>query len=550
MIRWLISGVGASAIGAGIVFTNRNTANAGHCYETSGCNDAFVFARRKAEVLVARKMIECGAPGLSITVHRDGRQVWSTGVGMADVENMVPMTGDCVLRVASISKPLTMAAVARAVDSRQLDMSAPVQQYLPDYPRPQWQGRAQQVSTDQLVTCRSGIRHYDTRGQYEEKRIRDKQRKQEARSRRLERIFGEGTSRAKSSAPCENEDDSADDYPPPGEFLLSEQFGSVSEALELFRSDELVSQPGSRFHYSTHGWTLVSAVLESAVGTTFERIMTRLFRDLAMTSTCLDRHANLIPRRGRYYVRDKTGSLRNAPYVDTSYKWAGGGVLSTTADLCRFADVVLYSWQCGGDSTGSIDGEDRTDGDDKRSAASRVDSNYCSINGSNSGNYSTSTSNSIVSDCNSQNSNSSTTNNGSDVCDSSTEYVSNSSVIQAAPRSYLSRDTARWMWRAEEQEPDSSGAQYRYARGWFISEPLTEFAPTPLALPPRNAPLSAQHTGGAVGCSSVLMVLPSSENGVVGQVCGVTVAIIVNLQGVGLLQLATQIAQLFSSSST
>lgn len=49
----------------------------------------------------------------------------------------------------------------------------------------------------------------------------------------------------------------------------------------------------------------------------------------------------------RLYRRNrKTKKLENAPYVDVSNKWAGGGFLSTVGDLVKFADAMLYSYQC------------------------------------------------------------------------------------------------------------------------------------------------------------------------------------------------------------
>ena len=48
----------------------------------------------------------------------------------------------------------------------------------------------------------------------------------------------------------------------------------------------------------------------------------------------------------RYYIRDpKSGQLKNAPYVDNSCKWAGGGILSTTGDLLKFGNAMLFSYQ-------------------------------------------------------------------------------------------------------------------------------------------------------------------------------------------------------------
>jgi hypothetical protein len=47
----------------------------------------------------------------------------------------------------------------------------------------------------------------------------------------------------------------------------------------------------------------------------------------------------------RFYMRSKSHKLINAPHVDNSYKWAGGGVLSTVSDLLSFGNAILYSYQ-------------------------------------------------------------------------------------------------------------------------------------------------------------------------------------------------------------
>ncbi|CAG2120038.1 unnamed protein product, partial [Medioppia subpectinata] len=44
---------------------------------------------------------------------------------------------------------------------------------------------------------------------------------------------------------------------------------------------------------------------------------------------------------------EKTGRIQNAPYVDNSYKWAGGGLLSNVEDLLKFGNIMLYSFKGG-----------------------------------------------------------------------------------------------------------------------------------------------------------------------------------------------------------
>ena len=48
----------------------------------------------------------------------------------------------------------------------------------------------------------------------------------------------------------------------------------------------------------------------------------------------------------RGYSYNKNGRLENTPYVDLSYKWAGGGYLSTVGDIIKFGNAMLYSYQC------------------------------------------------------------------------------------------------------------------------------------------------------------------------------------------------------------
>lgn len=57
--------------------------------------------------------------------------------------------------------------------------------------------------------------------------------------------------------------------------------------------------PDSQFLYTSHGWTLVSAVVEKAAGKTFEKYLTQTLDELGMTNTYLEYNAPIIPNRGR-----------------------------------------------------------------------------------------------------------------------------------------------------------------------------------------------------------------------------------------------------------
>ena len=57
---------------------------------------------------------------------------------------------------------------------------------------------------------------------------------------------------------------------------------------------------GQKFHYTTHAWTLISAVIESASGKNFLDYMDEnVFQPLGMTSTFPEVHTTLLYGRSR-----------------------------------------------------------------------------------------------------------------------------------------------------------------------------------------------------------------------------------------------------------
>ena len=105
-------------------------------------------SRRLARALVAGDNL----PGLSVAVAVDGEIVWAEGFGWADVESRTPVTPLTRFRLGALSKPLTAVAAALLHDRGRLDLDAPVQRYVPAYPRKQWT-----VTTRQLMGDVAGV---------------------------------------------------------------------------------------------------------------------------------------------------------------------------------------------------------------------------------------------------------------------------------------------------------------------------------------------------------------------------------------------------------
>lgn len=301
--------------------------------------------------LLQRIKDEVGAPGMVIGVSVDGSHVWCEGVGYADLENRVPCGPDTVMRIASISKPLTAAAVARLWEEGKIDLDAPVQRYVPEFPQKQFDGEDVTITPRMILSHLSGIRHYEK----DVKKVREDKEKAKRLLKPPEKKEEKSSDDNKEKLE-KAEDSSAKSKEAKGgqkrkkefeqeEYYLKDNFENVTQALDLFKDDPLVFRPGSTFLYSTHAYTLLSAVVERAAGQRFLDHMMKMFRELGMLNTVPDENDPIIYNRSRFYHFNKKGRVVNCPYVDNSYKWAGGGFLSTVGDLLVFGNALLYSYQ-------------------------------------------------------------------------------------------------------------------------------------------------------------------------------------------------------------
>ena len=245
--------------------------------------------RAQIEKAVSSFMTANKAPGVSVAVVQSGHPVWSAGFGMADLEDFAPATSSTLYRLGSISKPITAVAILELFERGKLDLDAPVQKYCPVFPQ-----KESPITSRQLLAHLSGIRHYNQDG--------------------------------KGDVP----EDSA------------RHFASMEESLQLFASDPLVAKPGTQFHYSTYGYTLLGCVLEGASSQEYvDFVRENVLRPAAMEHTQADDFFAIVPNRTRWYRRDKSGAVRNAGVLDSSYKIPGGGLISSADDMANFEAAIL-----------------------------------------------------------------------------------------------------------------------------------------------------------------------------------------------------------------
>lgn len=241
-------------------------------------NEVFARARAVLDPVAAKY------PGLAVAVAVNGEIVWSQGWGFADVAGKVRATADTPFRIYSVAKPMTASALVRLAAEGRVDLDAPVQKYVPGYPvKP-----GPPVTLRLLASHLGGVRHYGK---------------------------GEAVSRKRCATP--------------------------SDALAAFAADPLLSPPGTKEEYSSHGYVLVSAAIESVTAKPFEDAMRELvFAPAGMTGTVLDRAERPVPGRAISYD-GKTGDWKESASADVTCKFGAGGFLATANDMARFGSALL-----------------------------------------------------------------------------------------------------------------------------------------------------------------------------------------------------------------
>lgn len=241
-------------------------------------------ARPGAREFVAEIQQRTKAPGMSVAVMRDGKLLWTGALGYANLETKTPVEPGTLFRLGSVSKLYTAAIAARLADEGKLDWNAPIHKYVPGYPA------SPQFTIMQLAGHLAGIRHYAG----------------------ADPVFKRGYS------------------------------ATLRDGLAIFQSDPLLSEPGTKYHYTSYGYNLFGVALEQAGGTDFLTLLrTNVTGPLGVASPQGDDWQKVIEGRTAFYSQARDQQVVNADFVDNGYKWPSGGLVASAPDVAKFADAHL-----------------------------------------------------------------------------------------------------------------------------------------------------------------------------------------------------------------
>jgi CubicO group peptidase (beta-lactamase class C family) len=258
-----------------------------------------------------RRDVDRGAiPGAVLLIARGGRLGYAEAFGWRDREKQAPMTLDTIFRIASMTKPVTSVAAMMLAEEGELQLAAPVADYLPEL-KDRTIGverlRAQRVMTVQdLMRHTSGLTYAQ---------------------------FGD--------TPVQMLWRDAD--------LMAPEQTNQELVAKLARLP-LMFEPGTTWEYSM-STDVLGRVIEVISGQSLaEFIGARISGPLAMADTAFEATGERAARLAEPQADPATGVRPPMRDVRRQHRWAsgGGGLVSTAADYLRFCQMLLEGGELGG----------------------------------------------------------------------------------------------------------------------------------------------------------------------------------------------------------
>lgn len=274
---------------------------------------------KRVEKVLADAVANHEVAGVNLLVIKDGKEVLYTETGYADIEEKKPYTRDTIVRLYSMTKPVTGAAAMLLMERGLLDVGMPVDEILPGFKNQQvWENgrkvpvRRRMVVKD-LLSMTSGLSYGGDIGN--------------PASMEAQRVFDEIN-----------------------ENLYTEhQLSTVAIANKLGECG-LAFHPGDGWRYGTSA-DVLAAVIEVVSGIRFgEFLRQEFFEPLGMKDTGF-----YVPKEKKNRlasVYERTAGEMKLCYTDNlgimytqemppAFESGGAGLVSTIDDYAKFANMLM-----------------------------------------------------------------------------------------------------------------------------------------------------------------------------------------------------------------
>ena len=268
---------------------------------------------------VLRREVEAGnLPGASALVLHNGKEIYYGAFGMADKEEGRPMARDAMIRLFSMTKPVTAVAVMILAERGLIDLHDPVAYYLPEFWETKVWEDGQEVALKRPITIwdllnmTSGIPYPDEGHEP---------------GRRMAKLFGDLVDRRLR-----------------GETVTTRDYmREITKIPTCF-------QPGKKWTYGLSA-DVLGAMVEAVSGMRYgEFLKKEIFEPLDMKDTGFFVPEGKKDRFAQIYLYDqKQGKI--APSLDchlavyygedVAFESGGAGLVSTLDDYAHFAQMMI-----------------------------------------------------------------------------------------------------------------------------------------------------------------------------------------------------------------
>ncbi len=258
-------------------------------------------------------------PGWQLQVSRSGQVVHSSRYGKRDIENDLPWEDDTIVRLFSMTKPVTSVAAMMLEEQGGFQLKDPVSKYIPEFAdsrvyrqgsfvNPMTEPLVEEMRVWHLLTHTSGL------------------------------TYGFHNTHAVDAI-----------YRDAG-FLFSHPQGiDLAEACRLWAGLPLVFQPGTEWNYGV-STDVLGRVVEVVSGMPLDEFFrTRIFEPLGMVDTEFWVDESNVDRLAQLYMPNSESGQAMAvppgvifsPTEKPEVLQGGGGLAGTAADYMRFCHMLL-----------------------------------------------------------------------------------------------------------------------------------------------------------------------------------------------------------------
>lgn len=262
--------------------------------------------------LLADFIRENQIPGATLAISKDGKLVYDRSFGFSEIESKTEMQPGSMMRIASISKPVTATAVLQLVDQKKLKLNDRVFEILSHKPM-----RRKKIEDDRLneVTIKQLLQHT---GGFD----RDASFDPMFRSRQI-------ASELRVSCPP-----------------------NADQIIKYMMTRPLDFDPGTKYGYSNIGYSLLGRVIEKVSGQKYEDyVRNEVLRPVGADGMYCGktRRQHKRPQEAVYYQEDDrnaisvftTNRMTKPPYGAFCVEAmdSHGGWVASASDLVKFADA-------------------------------------------------------------------------------------------------------------------------------------------------------------------------------------------------------------------